>query len=226
MPTTWVIVRLTLYTYIYIYECTCVCLRVCWHIVIGVPDWTKLGWPGQACAGAGLGLFPCLFVCQVSVNFSYSARYPSPALQTTERASGPAVAARFHYYNVLASEWQLYLGNTMATILSGMHWSGAGQTLHRVAKSRVAQSRAELSWAGSECQSAGTWPLPRRHWLLHMTSLAIETWLAIWLVSRLAALSLFACLPAWLPRPILHGLYVVSCASTCVCVCQCVWLKL
>lgn len=63
---------------------------------------TELNWAGLA--RPVLGLFPCLFVCQVSVNFSYSARYPSPALQTTERASGPAVAARFHYYNVLASE--------------------------------------------------------------------------------------------------------------------------
>lgn len=109
----------------------CQCVRV--DILSSVCP-TKLSWAGLSWAGlCALGLLPCLFVCQVSVNFSYSARYPSPALQTTVGAyahpSGPlpepVVAARSHYYNVLASEWQLYLGNTMATILSGMHWSGA-----------------------------------------------------------------------------------------------------
>lgn len=98
--------RLPLYTYMSVFGCVCGCVCVRVDILSSVCP-TELNWAGLSWAGlgwSGLGLFPCLFVCQVSVNFSYSARYPSPALQTTERASGPAVAARSHYYNVLASE--------------------------------------------------------------------------------------------------------------------------
>jgi len=100
-------------------KCSCV-LTYCPGpaLLVPVPCHPGPSWP----------VFPCLFVCQVSVNFSHSARYPSVALQTTSiwAAAALVAAARRHYYNVPAQPTDSLQPHSTSSSPSTFHLANNG----------------------------------------------------------------------------------------------------